>query len=75
MHAHAQIYYKGIESLIGFNPAYPEDRETCHEMLDEYLDRMQAFMEELKAEGKTSGKEEAAEDSMNAGFHIWPHVD
>jgi len=37
-HAHAQIEYESVESLIGFNPTAYEDRKFVHELLDEYLD-------------------------------------
>jgi len=71
MHCHVQIYYKKAETLVGFDPLDPKDRQMCHEMLDEYLTVMGRFMAELKAEGKTEGKEL---DYPDAGFHIWPEV-
>jgi hypothetical protein len=39
-HAHVQIEYDDCESLVGFNPSDAEDRRLCHDMLDEYLDRL-----------------------------------
>lgn len=72
MHCHVQIYYRKAETLMGFNPLDPKDRQMCHEMLDEYLIAMEKFIAELTVKGETEGKEL---DYPDAGFHIWPDVD
>lgn len=68
-HAHVQIEYDWTESLIGFNPENKEDRELCHEMLDEYLnvlvERRKKMIEEGISESEIHGN----------GFQVFSTLD